>query len=150
MTNRNNTKKLAFTSGVFDLLHPGHVYFFKKARKLLPENTEFIVAIHSDKFVKKYKNKSRPIFTQEERKIVLESLEYIDKVIIWDGWESITELVFDLKPDFLVSTRDNLEKTDWDNDWHTVAEKIEAKLIGVEKTDTDYSTSHYIKKIKDG
>ncbi|MEX2028091.1 MAG: adenylyltransferase/cytidyltransferase family protein [Candidatus Curtissbacteria bacterium] len=70
------SKVLVF--GAFDGLHPGHIDFFKQARKF---GDYLIVSVGTDKNVKKIKGK-RPLFSQEERKDIVSSLKIVDEAIL--------------------------------------------------------------------
>lgn len=65
--------------GVFDILHFGHIHFLKEAKAL---GNYLIVIIESDQRVKKLKGSSRPFHNQDQRKEILESLKFVDEVII--------------------------------------------------------------------
>lgn len=65
--------------GVFDILHFGHIHFLKEAKAL---GNYLIVIIESDQRVKKLKGSSRPFHNQNQRKEILESLKFVDEVII--------------------------------------------------------------------
>ena len=91
--------KLIFVNGCFDILHPGHIKLFEHARSL---GDELIVAIDSDRRVKEMKGPERPIRSQDERKIILESIRYIDAVLIFDSEEDLTTIVKELKPDIMM------------------------------------------------
>ncbi|MGB3260090.1 adenylyltransferase/cytidyltransferase family protein [Paenisporosarcina sp.] len=69
--------KVGFTAGVYDLFHNGHLNLLKSAK----EQCEFlIVAVSTDELVMRYKNKT-PIIPFEERKAIVESIKYVDKVV---------------------------------------------------------------------
>lgn len=69
--------KIGYTAGVYDLFHVGHLNILKKAK----EQCEYlIVAVSTDDLVQKYKNKT-PIIPYEERKNIVESIKYVDKVV---------------------------------------------------------------------
>lgn len=72
-------KKKVLVGGCFDVIHYGHVHFLKKAKAL---GDTLIVALESDTNIKKLKGPGRPIHTQEQRKEMLESLNFVDEVII--------------------------------------------------------------------
>jgi rfaE bifunctional protein nucleotidyltransferase chain/domain len=71
--------KIVLAGGCFDILHYGHLYFLKRAKHL---GDILIVAIESDKRIRELKGRGRPIHTEEQRKEMLESLQFIDKVIV--------------------------------------------------------------------
>lgn len=74
-------KIIAAVTGVFDILHIGHLNLIKFAR----ENADFvIVGINSDRAVKILKGETRPINNEISRKELLEALKYVDKVHIVD------------------------------------------------------------------
>ena len=91
-----------FTNGCFDLLHEGHLEVLKYAKSL---GGEVIVGLNSDSSVRRLKGNSRPIQSQETRKSVLESLSYVDKVIIFDQ-DTPLELIEHIKPDIIVKGGD--------------------------------------------
>lgn len=65
--------------GCFDILHIGHIKFLKKARSF---GDYLIVLLESDANIKKLKGNSRPFHSQKERKEILLSLKFVDKIII--------------------------------------------------------------------
>jgi glycerol-3-phosphate cytidylyltransferase len=69
--------KVGYTAGVYDLFHAGHLNLLKRAK----EQCEYlIVAVSTDELVMKYKNKV-PIIPYEDRKVIVESIKYVDKVV---------------------------------------------------------------------
>ena len=73
-------KRLVFTNGCFDLMHPGHVRLLSRARRL---GDALAVALNSDKSVRRLKGPLRPILRQKERAEVLAGLECVDFVVIF-------------------------------------------------------------------
>ena len=73
--------KIIWTNGCFDILHRGHMEMFKHAKLL---GHKLIVGIDSDNKVKKDKGEDRPINNQYDRKYFLESIKWIDEVIIFN------------------------------------------------------------------
>jgi glycerol-3-phosphate cytidylyltransferase len=72
--------KKGFTCGAFDLVHAGHVLMFKECR----EQCDFlIIGLHSDPSIDR-PEKNKPIMSLEERKIILESIKYIDEIVVYD------------------------------------------------------------------
>ena len=99
---RANGRKVVFTNGVFDLMHPGHVRYLRAARKM---GDLLVVAINSDDSVRRLKGPGRPILPQNERGKILAALEMVDYVTLFeeDTPQAIIEL---LRPDILVKGGD--------------------------------------------
>lgn len=95
-------KKVVFTNGVFDLLHVGHVRYLAQARAL---GDVLIVAINSDRCVRKLKGRGRPIIDEEERAEILAALRSVSYVTIFDE-TSPRSLIATLLPDVLVKGGD--------------------------------------------
>jgi D-beta-D-heptose 7-phosphate kinase/D-beta-D-heptose 1-phosphate adenosyltransferase len=94
-----------FTNGCFDILHTGHVQLLKECKKLAGDNGKVIVGLNSDVSVKKIKGESRPVNDQESRKLLLESLRFVDEVIIFE--EETPELLIEkIRPDILIKGGD--------------------------------------------
>ena len=81
--------KLVFVNGCF-ILHPGHIKLFETAKSL---GDQLIVAIDSDSKVKEMKGYRNPINNQDSRKIILESIRYIDAVVIFNTKEELMKLL---------------------------------------------------------
>jgi len=92
-----------FTNGCFDVLHRGHVELLSYCANI----GEVVVGLNSDKSVKRLKGNSRPINNQEDRRIILESIKYVSKVIIFEE-DTPYELIKILKPDLIVKGGDYL------------------------------------------
>lgn len=97
---------LIFTNGCFDILHVGHVEMLKFCKSL---GGKVVVGLNSDNSVKKLKGIKRPINDQNERKTILESIKYVDEVIIFDE-ETPLEIIQQLKPDIIVKGSDYKEE----------------------------------------
>jgi len=95
-------KKVVFTNGCFDLLHRGHVYLLREAKKL---GDLLIVAINSDISVKKIKGPNRPILAEMERAELISALEMVDYVTLFDATDP-HRLIQALKPNVLVKGGD--------------------------------------------
>lgn len=96
-------KKIVFTNGCFDILHPGHVYYLNQAKSL---GDVLIVGLNSDDSVRRLnKGAERPIHPQEERAKVLASLLCVDYVCIFQE-DTPLELIKIVKPDVLVKGGD--------------------------------------------
>jgi D-sedoheptulose 7-phosphate isomerase len=94
--------RVVFTNGCFDLLHPGHVDFLRRARSL---GTRLVVGLNSDASVAAIKGVGRPIHSQEERKEVLLGLRSVDEVVVFSELTP-EKLIEKIKPDVLVKGGD--------------------------------------------
>lgn len=95
-------RKVIFTNGCFDILHRGHIDYLRKSKQL---GHTLIIGLNSDASVCRLKGFGRPINTQEDRKAVLESLEFVDQVIIFDE-DTPYDLIKHIKPDIITKGGD--------------------------------------------
>ena len=91
-----------FTNGVFDILHPGHVFSLSQAAK---EADFLVVGLNSDDSVKRLKGHQRPVNNQDSRALVLASLLMVDAVVIF-AEDTPLELINTIRPDVLVKGGD--------------------------------------------
>lgn len=99
-------KTIAFTNGIFDILHRGHIYSLSQAAR---EADYLIVGLNSDSSTKQLKGPTRPINDQQARAIVMASLLMVDMVVIFDE-ETPLELIKAIMPDVLVKGGDYTEE----------------------------------------
>lgn len=92
--------KVGLAHGVFDILHSGHIDYFKEAKKLCDK---LIVSVTADKFVNKGEN--RPAFLLKDRIKILQSIKFIDKVIV-SNHSSAVNVIKKIKPDFYIKGKD--------------------------------------------
>jgi cytidyltransferase-like protein len=103
---RLRKKIVVATGGGFDPVHMGHVRLFKEAKKL---GDELVIMLNSDEQLKK-KKKHTFYPSQEERKEIIESIKYVDRVIIDPGKDTTCEEALKLvKPDILAKGGDRVE-----------------------------------------
>ncbi|MBP1741626.1 MAG: cytidyltransferase-related domain protein [Deltaproteobacteria bacterium] len=134
-------KRIVFTNGCFDLLHPGHMRYLYAARQL---GDYLVVAVNTDRSVKAIKGANRPIQSQDERTELLAALSFVDAVVLFDE-DNPLEVIQHLVPNVLVKG----------GDW------TEAKIIGADVVKKSggvvkslpfvagYSTTTLIEKIRD-
>jgi len=107
-------RKIVLASGVFDLLHLGHVKFLEEAKKAGGRNAELIVIVARDSTVEKRKGK-KPIMSENQRRALLESLKVVDEAIL--GYEdfNMQKVIERIKPDIIAighdSHKTNMEQT---------------------------------------
>lgn len=95
-------KRIVFTNGCFDLLHPGHVEYLEQARGL---GDFLVVALNSDESVQRLKGPTRPINCLADRKVVIAGLECVDFVTSFTE-DTPLEIILKLKPNILVKGGD--------------------------------------------
>jgi D-glycero-beta-D-manno-heptose 1-phosphate adenylyltransferase len=134
-------KTFAFTNGVFDLLHPGHIFSLSQAAK---EADYLVVGLNSDNSVKKLKGNDRPINNQETRSLILASLLVVDVVTIFEE-DTPLELINAIQPDVLVKGGD-----------YTIEQIVGAKevianggRVVINPIVEGFSTSELIKKLRE-
>jgi len=136
---KNHKKKIIFTNGCFDLVHPGHIHYLKKAKTF---GDILIVAINSDKSIKKLKGINRPIISWKDRAEIIAALESVDYVIKMDE-DTPKNLIKKIKPHIHVKGGDYKRKEL--PEYQTVVNLGgKVKIIPVLK---GYSTSNIISKI---
>ncbi|HBN22012.1 MAG TPA: bifunctional heptose 7-phosphate kinase/heptose 1-phosphate adenyltransferase [Holosporales bacterium] len=99
---RAEGKKVGFTNGCFDILHPGHTTLLAQTKA---QCDKLILGLNSDASVTKLKGPTRPVNTQDARAQVLLALESIDLVVVFDE-DTPLKLLKHLKPDLLIKGAD--------------------------------------------
>lgn len=84
-----NGKKVGVTVGAFDLCHAGHMLVFKEAKKVCDY---LIVGLQPDPTIDR-PEKNKPVMSLEERKIILESIKYIDEIFVYDTEAELYEIL---------------------------------------------------------
>jgi D-beta-D-heptose 7-phosphate kinase/D-beta-D-heptose 1-phosphate adenosyltransferase len=131
--------KIWFTNGCFDILHPGHVYNLKEAKKYCDI---LIVAINSD-ISSYWKTKPwRPIHDQQHRAMLLDSMKYVNYVTFFDH-ETPILLISEILPDVLIKWGDYTPDTVV---WYQEVVENGGKVIIVPIVEW-YSTTNSVKKI---
>lgn len=99
---KSENKKVVFTNGCFDILHAGHVDYLVKAKK---QGDILIVALNSDKSVRRIKGEKRPIVPEEQRAFIISQLKCVDYVTFFDE-DTPEKTIQTLVPDILVKGSD--------------------------------------------
>ena len=128
-----------WVNGCFDIIHTGHLDLFEYAKGLYGFDNKLIVGIDSDKRIVKLKGPARPINKQDDRKRMLENLQIVDEVHIFDTSDELCQIIKDSDIGIMVVGDDYKDK----------------KVIGVENSKfgvkyfpvDDRSTTNIIKKL---
>jgi D-beta-D-heptose 7-phosphate kinase/D-beta-D-heptose 1-phosphate adenosyltransferase len=137
---REAGRRVVFTNGVFDLLHPGHVRYLQAARA---EGDVLIVGINSDRSVGAIKGTDRPITPEAERAELLAALACVDAVVVFDE-ETPTGIIRAVQPDVLV------KGADWAADAIVGRETVEGrggKVVRIPVED-GWSTTSIVERIR--
>jgi rfaE bifunctional protein nucleotidyltransferase chain/domain len=133
-------KRVVFTNGCFDLLHPGHIQSLEQARAL---GDALVVGINSDASVRELKGAGRPVLPELERAEILAALECVDGVVVFSELTP-REIITALLPDILV------KGGDWPGDQIVGREEVEAaggRVVSVPVV-AGYSTTNILEKMR--
>ncbi len=136
------SRRVAFTNGCFDLLHPGHLALLERARSL---GDVLVVGLNSDRSVRMVKGPPRPLVPEQERAEVLAALAAVDFVTIFEE-PTPRELIGALLPHVLV------KGADWGPDAIVGREEVEASgghVVSLE-LERGWSTSRLIQTVREG
>jgi rfaE bifunctional protein nucleotidyltransferase chain/domain len=135
---KKSGKKVVFTNGCYDLLHPGHVRLLEQARSL---GDVLILALNSDASVRRLKGPSRPLLSEQARAEVAAGLASVDAITVFDE-DTPRELIAAVLPDVLV------KGADWA---HWIAGREEVEAAGGEvralALEPGYSTTGIVEEI---
>jgi len=133
-------RRVVFTNGCFDLLHPGHIRCLEEARAL---GDVLIVAINSDASVRRMKGAERPVMPEAERAEVLAALAAVDYVTVFEE-DTPREIIARILPDVLV------KGGDWGPDEIVGRAEVEAaggRVVRI-PLEPEYSTTKLLEKIR--
>lgn len=133
--------RIVFTNGCFDILHPGHVAYLSAARKL---GDMLVIGLNSDTSVARLKGPSRPIVPEQDRATVLEALEAVDAVLIFDE-DTPVNLMREVRPHVYVKGGDYKVE---DLPEAKVARELNAETV-ILPYEEGYSTTNLIQRIRD-
>ena len=139
-TLRRQCKRIVFTNGCFDLIHPGHVRYLRKAKQL---GDVLVVALNSDASVRRLKGPTRPLVPQRDRCEVMAALEMVDYVTVFND-NTPYKLIARLQPDVLV------KGGDWTPDRIVGADLVHARggTVRSIRFAPGYSTTRLVERIR--
>ncbi|MCD6269651.1 MAG: D-glycero-beta-D-manno-heptose 1-phosphate adenylyltransferase [Deltaproteobacteria bacterium] len=136
---QNKGKKIVFTNGCFDILHPGHSAYLAEAKAL---GDILVVGVNSDASVQRLKGDKRPIMPEQARARLLAALAAVDFVTIFNE-DDPYQLIKLLEPDILV------KGGDWDTSAIVGRDLVTARGGSVQSLPfiDQYSTTSIIEEI---
>ena len=136
---RAEGQRVTLANGCFDLLHVGHVRYLRGAKAL---GGKLIVAINSDRSVRKLKGPGRPAMPELERAEIISALECVDAVVVFDD-PDVRALISEIKPNIQAKgtdyTCDSVPERD-----EVMAHGGRVEIVGDPK---DHSTTDLLGKI---
>ena len=137
---RAAARRIVFTNGVFDILHPGHLRYLQAARR---HGDLLVVGLNSDASVRRNKGPARPINPEHERAEALAALDCVDAVSIFDA-DTPAAIIRRVQPDILV------KGADWPADQIVGRDTVEARggRVILEPVEQGYSTTSIIERVK--
>jgi D-beta-D-heptose 7-phosphate kinase / D-beta-D-heptose 1-phosphate adenosyltransferase len=135
--------KTALITGCFDVLHPGHMYLIRSARRLVGKKGSVIVGINSDESVVRLKGPHKPVFHQFARAYQLLSLREVDAVFIFEEDDASCS-IDKQKPDFWVK---GIEYKNEDMPEKKVCRRVKTKIVYVDDTLFPFSSSKLAKHV---
>lgn len=140
---RANGERIVLTNGCFDILHPGHVDYLRRAREL---GDRLVVLVNSDASVRRLKGQGRPVNAQAHRMSLLAALECVDWVAVFDD-DTPRAAICQLSPDVLVKGGDYKDITQIAGHDCVLASGGEVQLLDFVD---GFSTTGIIESIRNG
>ena len=139
------SNRKVYTGGTFDVFHRGHVNFLRQCKEI---GDYVIVSLNTDEFIYRYKGEY-PVISYEDRKEVLLSCKYVDKVIPNSEGEDSKPAILDVNPKFIVigsdwAKKDYYKQMNFTQEW---LDENDYMLIYIPYTD-NVSTTLIKKKLK--
>ena len=134
LTKQDVERTKVFTNGCFDIVHRGHIEMLRASKQL---GDWLVVGVNTDRSVKRLKGESRPVNNESDRKVMLESLDFVDEVILFDE-DTPLELIQRIQPNIITKGGDYTVDI-------VVGNQL-AKVVILPTVD-DYSTTKTIQRI---
>jgi len=135
-TDRNTcNEKTVLASGVFDLLHLGHVKFLEEAKKAGGKNAKLVVIIARDSTVEGTKGR-KPIMPENQRLALVKSLRVVDKAVLGFEEFDIGDVIQRIKPDVVALGYDQTQMLTLVQEYVN-KHKLKSKVVQIERFDAD-------------
>lgn len=142
-----NQDDIVLIGGCFDLLHSGHLYLLRLAKKL---GGKLLVAVLSDEYIKSYKDSSRPIQHEATRLEIIQSLRFVDHAILANQDPYTSHFLSKIKPRAIIIGLETGKEMHRQNKAKKLKKEIpDLEIFFLEKIEPlNLSTTAIIQKIK--
>ena len=135
MASKNGKRNVVLASGVFDLLHLGHVKFLEAAKKAGGKDAELIVIIARDSTVEESKGR-KPVMPENQRRALVESLKVVDEAVLGFEKFDLADVIERVKPDVIALGYDQ-EDMEKRVQKYVNTHKLKIKVIRIGKFEED-------------
>jgi FAD synthetase len=135
MLSEHVKRTVVLASGVFDLLHLGHVKFLEEAKKAGGKNAELVVIVATDNTVEETKHR-KPIVPENQRRTLVESLKVVDLAVLGLNNFDVGNVIENIKPDIIALGYDQNEMENRVNDY-VKKHNLTVKVVKVSKFKAD-------------
>ena len=135
MAGKSGKKTVVLASGVFDLLHLGHVKFLEEAKKSGGKGAELIVIIARDSTVEENKGR-KPIMSENQRRALVESLKVVDEAVLGFEKFDLGDVIERIKPDVIALGYDQVDMEKAVQEYVN-RHKLKIKVVRVGKFEED-------------
>ena len=133
---RKYSKKVVLATGVYDILHPGHLKFLEKSRAC---GNVLIVGINDDAFARK-KGKNRPVQNEYDRAYLISGFECVSCVHIFDNSDHGKNLIRLVEPDVYIMSRTSEEKPEERTEHFALIKELGGEVVVLDACSTTHST----------
>lgn len=142
---RLTDRKTVFVTGVYDVVHIGHLRYLKKASL---QGDVLVLGLNSDQSARKLKGKDRPIFGEEMRAELLSYVDFIDYIVVYP-WTHGAKIIEVLRPNVYVCVEGSWQEKFEDKPEAKAAKKCKSKIVVLPPQSLAVSTTKVIRKIKE-
>jgi FAD synthetase len=135
VVDKTGKRKVVLASGVFDLLHLGHVKFLEEAKKAGGKNAELVVIVARDSTVQETKGR-KPVMPENQRRALVESLRVVDEAVLGLENFDIGDVIEMVKPDIIALGYDQ-EEVERQVREYVTKHGLKAKVVRVGKFEAD-------------
>jgi len=127
--------KRVLAAGKFDILHLGHISYLEQAKELAGDDGELVVVVALDKTIVRERG-APPVFPQEQRRKIVESLKFVDKAVIGLDTDDHTLIGSEIKPDIIALGYDQYTNLSVLENYFT-SKGMKTKVVRLEKREAD-------------